>query len=274
MSMAPLDERVSRCKALRAFMHARMELLDVRTKLLCLLLYLLALFHAESLLTLGLCTCVATALAACVGVAFSEVKVAIRPLSMILAVTVVAQVFYCQSGRLLLTVGPLTVYADALMVSAIMVIRLVCMMLASVAFMHCSSVDDLVGALSWSLNPLRKIGLRADAFVIALDVALSVLPLFMEPLRAVAHDKNEQPGRHGVSALLAKARELKDLTASLLHDAFCRVDDYARLFVEGEDAGGQRAQLVFFGNAQKGDYLAIAMSALLLAFVICGCSAP
>lgn len=274
MSMAPLVERAPFRKTLRAFMHARMELLDVRTKFLCLLLYLLALFHAESLLALGLCACVATALAACVGVAFSEVKAAIRPLSVILVVTVVAQVLYCQSGQLLLTIGPLAIYADALMVSAIMVIRLVCMMLASVAFMHCSSVDDLVGALSWSLEPLRRIGLRADAFVIALDVALSVLPMFVEPLRAVAHDKDEQPRRHGASALLAKAHELKDLAASLLRDAFCRVDDYARLFVEGEGAGDQRARRVFFGNARKGDYLAIAMSTVLLALVLCGGGAP
>ena len=119
---------------------------------------------------------------------------ALKPLGVILVITLVAQVLYCQSGTVLFEVFEFPVYAEAVFTAVFMIARLVCLMVASLAFMHCVSSKSLVDTLSWFLRPLRRAGLRTDAFMLMLDVAFSLLPFLTAEARALM-DGDEAPSR-------------------------------------------------------------------------------
>ena len=159
--------------------------IDTRVKLFCFILYAIVLFKAENPVVLALCVLFAGAFAGVVHVSPKEVLAALKPLGVILIITLVAQVLYCQSGTVLFEVHEFPVYAEAVFTAVFMIARLVCLMVASLAFMHCVSSKPLIDTLSWFLRPLQRLGLRTEAFMLMLDVAFSLLPFLMAEARAL-----------------------------------------------------------------------------------------
>ena len=159
--------------------------IDTRVKLFCFILYAIVLFKAENPVVLALCVLFAGAFAGVVHVSPKEVLAALKPLGVILIITLVAQVLYCQSGTVLFEVHEFPVYAEAVFTAVFMIARLVCLMVASLAFMHCVSSKPLIDTLSWFLRPLQRLGLRTEAFMLMLDVAFSLLPFLMAEARVL-----------------------------------------------------------------------------------------
>lgn len=172
----------------------RFASIDTRVKLLCFILYAIVLFKAENPIVLSLCVLFAGAFAGIVRVSPKEVLGALKPLGVILVITLVAQVLYCQSGTVLFEVLGFSVYAEAVFTAVFMIARLICLMVASLTFMHCVSSKSLVDTLSCFLRPLRRAGLRTDAFMLMLDVAFSLLPFLTAETRALM-DGDGAPSR-------------------------------------------------------------------------------
>ena len=177
----------------------RFASIDTRVKLLCFILYAIVLFKAENPVVLGLCVLFAGAFAGIVRVSPKEVLGALKPLGVILVITLVAQVLYCQSGTVLFEVFDFPVYTEAVFTAVFMIARLVCLMVASLAFMHCVSSKSLMDTLSCFLRPLRRAGLRTDAFMLMLDVAFSLLPFLTAEARALV-DGDDAPSRREKSS--------------------------------------------------------------------------
>ena len=163
----------------------RFASIDTRVKLLCFILYTIILFKAENPVILVLCVLFAGVFAGVVHVSPKEVLAALKPLGVILVITLVAQVLYCQSGTVLFDVHEFPVYAEAVFTAVFMIARLVCLMVASLTFMHCVSSKSLVDTLSLFLRPLQRAGLRTDAFMLMLDVAFSLLPFLTAEARVL-----------------------------------------------------------------------------------------
>lgn len=219
----------------RSSCNPRLASVDTRTKLLCLLVYIVALFQAQSFLSLGLCTAFALGTTVASHVTFAEMRASFAPLAFILAVTLVAQIFYCQTGEVLFYVIDLPIRLDALLTAGYMVVRLLCLMAVSVAFMHCTTTQSLIETLSWMLSPLQKVGIRGDAFIIALDVALSTLPLLIEQFRILSQnaEKNAaKPDKHLAARMRSKLGAYRRVLIGLLRDSFRRVDGIAEAFAQ------------------------------------------
>ena len=163
----------------------RFASIDTRVKLLCFVLYAIILFKAENPVVLGFCVLFAGVFTGVVHVNLKEVLAALKPLGVILTITLVAQVLYCQSGTVLFDVHEFPVYAEAVFTAVFMIARLVCLMVASLTFMHCVSSKSLVDTLSLFLRPLQRAGLRTDAFMLMLDVAFSLLPFLTAEARVL-----------------------------------------------------------------------------------------
>ena len=178
----------------------RFASIDARIKLLCFVLYAIVLFKAENPVVLGLCVLFAGAFAGVVHVNPKEVLAALKPLGVILVITLMAQVLYCQSGTALFEVLGLPVYAEAVFTAVFMIVRLVCLMVTSLAFMHCVSSKSLVDTLSWFLRPLQRLGVRTDAFMLMLDVAFSLLPFLTAEARVLLDGEAADGREKGSSA--------------------------------------------------------------------------
>lgn len=215
---------------------------DARMKVLCLVVYAIAALHARTLLALGVCALAALAMAVATGMTVRTALAALRPLAVVLAFTVVMQVLYIQQGAVLLAVGPVAVTQGALEAAGSMLVGLVCVMVASIAFMRCTPSDQLVSALNWTLAPLRALGVRTGAFMLALSVAFRFVPVLATELGQL---KRAQLARH--ARFDGKVRErvaaYARLFPPLVRSSFRRADRLAEAFVARCFTGGARTSL-------------------------------
>lgn len=207
---------------------------DARVKLLCLLVYFLVAFHARTAPALALVFAVAVALAAVTRMGARRFLGVLRPLVAVLVVTVIMQVLYLQQGEVLVRLGPVAITWDALAASTRMLVCLLCVMVASAAFMRCTSAEDLTRAFTWLLRPLERMGLRTSGVTLALSIAFRFIPVLLNEFRQL---KSAQEARLGSFDGSARSRlgAYARLFAPLVRSSFRRADmlaeaSYARCF--------------------------------------------
>ena len=152
-------------------------LLDGRIALVGFVAYCVIALRADTAAVLA--GCLAVALVGCVagGVRPREAVRTLRPMTLIVVVTLVAQVASTQHGTVIATLGPAHLTREALDATLTLMARLLSITLASLAVMRLASLEGLVDAIAWLLRPLGRLGLRVEGFILALQSALRFLPV-------------------------------------------------------------------------------------------------
>ena len=217
--------------------------LDARAKLVFLAVFMLAALHARTAIAVGFCVGIAVVLAVAVRLDMRTVRAAVVPLVPILLFTVFMQALCVTEGNAVFSLGGLTVTEDALRAAIRMVACLFSLVLASVSFMRCTAVEELLSVLRWLLTPLRALGVRTDAFVLSVSVALGFAPVLVgefNQLRAAQQARSADfDGPVG-----ARVQAYGRLFAPLLRSSFKHAETMADAFLSrGFSCGAAPTQL-------------------------------
>ena len=230
--------------------------LDIRVKFACLIAYLIATLHAGTPLSLGLCVVAAVVVAFATKVRLSIVVRALRPLVVVIAFTVLMQ----------LAVLP---WNDALVQAAYMAVSLACVVSVCVAFMQCTTSDQLMAGLSWALEPLRKGGCRVDAFLLSLCIALRFGPVLVSDFSQM---KRAQAARHAAfgSTVRESLAAYTRLFPPLVRGSFRRADTLASSFLSRCFGGGIVRTSLYQMHVGGGDVLfaLITVALCVVAFLV------
>lgn len=156
---------------------AHAPILSGRVALIGFAAYCVCALRATTARALVACLTVAAIGCAVGRVRSREAMRALRPLLPIVLITLVAQVLSNQHGSALCTLGSVCITREALIAGASLLVRLLALTLASLAVMRLSSLESLIEAVAWLLAPLKRLGLRVDGFILALQSALRFLPM-------------------------------------------------------------------------------------------------
>ena len=209
---------------------AELRALDARAKLVFLAVFMVACLHARSAASLGVCLAVSVALVVAVRLRPGEVRAVALPLAPILVFTAALQVLTLQEGAVLVRIGGLGITAGAISESVRMVACLLALMLASVSFMRCTSVEDLVSVLRWLLSPLRRVGVHVDAFILSLLVAVGFLPVLVGDFQRLKTAQQARLARFDGNAR-NRLQSYARLFAPLLRGGFQHADNLADAFL-------------------------------------------
>ena len=211
-------------------MSGFLQMVDARVKLVCLAVYIVVALHAGTPAALALCLAAAVLVAAFVRMTPRDAGMVMRPLAPIVLITVIMQVWYFQQGHVIAQLGPVVLTTEGLWAIARMVLSLLSIMLASVAFMRCTATEELMRVLRWLLAPFRALGMRVEGIVLALDVAFRFVPVLVADFQQVKRAQEARCGSFdgGVRQRVdAYARLFAPLTRSSLR----RADTLAQAFV-------------------------------------------
>lgn len=204
--------------------------IDARAKLVFLAVFMLVTLHAFTPVSVGACVAVALVLAFAVRLDARTVRMVLLPLAPILVFTAIMQVASIQEGEAAIFAGGFAVTWDALAATGRMVACLFALVLASVSFMKCTSVEDLLSMLRWLLSPLRRLGVRTDAFVLSLSVAMGFAPVLVGEFQRL-HMAQQARLADFDGPLRARLHAYARLFAPLLHSAFHHADNLADAFL-------------------------------------------
>ena len=201
--------------------------LDPRTKLIMLVVYIVALFTAKSWISYGV---MFAFLALSVKISTIPPKSILRgmkPLVMILIFTGVLNVFFTQEGTVLVDFWIITITSGGIARAVLMMLRI--MMLISCTFLltYTTSPIALTDGLESLMNPLKKIGVPVHELSMMMCIALRFIPTLIEETDKIMSAQKARGADFETGSILDRAKALVPILVPLFISAFRRADELA-----------------------------------------------
>ena len=241
--------------------------LDPRTKLLCVILYIVALFNAKGPLTYGIMIAV---LAVCILLSKVEWKAltrGLKPVYIIVAFTALMNMFFT-TGTPVADVWLLRHITWEGIVSAVqMVLRIVMLIMGTFLMTYTTSPIALTDGLEHLLSPLKKLRFPVHELAMMMSIALRFIPTLIEETDKIMNAQKARGADFETGSIIQRAKALVPILVPLFISAFRRADELAtamecRCYQGGE--GRTKMKLLRFGRV---DIYAFASCAGVLVLV-------
>lgn len=241
--------------------------LDPRTKLICVVLYIVALFMARGIVTYGI---VLLLLVVCVKISGVGAKALLRgmkPVVMILVFTGLLNLFYGGGGEELLSFGVIHITTGGVGRAFSMIARILLLISGTFLLTYTTSPIALTDGLELLLNPLKKLKLPVHDLAMMMSIALRFIPTLIEETDKIMSAQKARGADFESGSVLDKARAMIPLLVPLFVSAFRRADELATAMecrcYHGGEGRTRLHQLRYAGR----DYAAFAVLALVTAAV-------
>jgi len=242
--------------------------LDPRTKILLVVLYIVALFCAKGIVTyavMGLC------LAACVRISKVGLKQLVRglkPVLFILLFTGVLNLFFTPGDHYLVEWGFLRISDVGLRNAIFMVLRIMLLIMGTFLLTYTTSPISLTDGLERLLNGLKKLRVPVHELAMMMSIALRFIPTLIEETDKIMSAQKARGADFQSGNLIQKAKALIPILVPLFISAFRRADELATAMECRCYHGGEgRTKLHVLQYAQR-DYAALVLGVLVMVLVI------
>ena len=202
--------------------------LDPRSKLILLVVYIVALFMAVNWVSYAV---MAAFLVIAVKISTIPPKSIIRgmkPLAMILVFTGVLNLFFTGGeGEPLVEFWILTIYAEGLERAIFMVIRILLLISGTFLLTYTTSPISLTVGLESLMNPLKVIKVPVHELSMMMCIALRFIPTLIEETDKIMSAQKARGADFESGSLMDKAKALVPILVPLFISAFRRADELA-----------------------------------------------
>lgn len=248
--------------------HSVIHRLDPRTKLIVMVVYIVALFLAVSWVSYGL---MLAFLLICIKVSTIPGKSIVRgmkPLVMILIFTCILNLFYTDGGKILVKFGVFAITTEGLKRAFFMMARILMLISGTFLMTYTTSPISLTDGLESLMNPLKKVGMPVHELSMMMCIALRFIPTLIEETDKIMSAQKARGADFETGSILQRAKALIPVLVPLFISAFRRADELAtamecRCYQGGE--GRTKMKLLRYG---RNDFAAFGISILLIAVVI------
>ena len=199
--------------------------LDPRTKLLCVILYIVALFNAKGPLTYGIMIVV---LAVCILLSKVEWKAltrGLKPVYIIVAFTAIMNMFFT-TGTPVADVWLLRHITWQGIISAVqMVLRIVMLIMGTFLMTYTTSPIVLTDAIEQLLKPLGRLHFPVHELAMMMTIALRFIPTLMDETDRIIRAQKARGADFESGNLFRRAKALVPILIPLLISAFRRADE-------------------------------------------------
>lgn len=242
--------------------------LDPRTKLIALVIYIVALFTAGNWLSYGV---MFAFLAACIAVSQIPVKAIVRgmkPLVMILIFTGILNLFFTGGETVLVSFWRISITLEGVERAIFMMVRILMLISGTFLLTYTTSPISLTDGLESLLSPLKKIRVPVHELSMMMCIALRFIPTLIEETDKIISAQKARGADFETGKLLQRVKALIPILVPLFISAFRRADELATAMecrcYQGGD-GRTKMKLLHFKGL---DFSTFLLLALLLAGVI------
>ena len=242
--------------------------LDPRTKILMVVLYIVALFCAKGILTyaiMGLC------LAVCVHISKVGVKQLVRglkPVLFIILFTGILNLFFTPGERYLVEWGFLRISDTGLKNAVFMVLRIMLLIMGTFLMTYTTSPISLTDGLERLLNGLKKFHVPVHELAMMMSIALRFIPTLIEETDKIMSAQKARGADFESGNLMQKAKALIPILVPLFISAFRRADELATAMECRCYHGGEGRTKLHILKYEGRDWMALTISGLITAGVI------
>ncbi len=201
--------------------------LDPRVKLVSTLLYLISLFLFKSISGYLIATVFLVAVIRMSKVPFSFIVKGLKPIIMLLMITVIFNLFLTKSGEVLFSFWIFTITAGGLRTAVLMALRLVYLILGSSLMTFTTTPNELTDGIEKLLGPLGKIHVPVHEIAMMMSIALRFIPILLEETDKIMKAQIARGADFESGNIIQRAKSMIPILVPLFVSAFRRANDLA-----------------------------------------------
>jgi len=153
---------------------------------------------------------------------------AVRPILIIMAFTMIINVFWTSGDKLLFSWYFISIYEEGLYNAFFMIVRIVALVIgASVLVTYTTTPIALTDAIESLLSPLKKIKVPVHDFAMMMTIALRFIPTLIDETEKIMSAQKARGADFTNGSLIKRAKALIPILIPLFVSAFRRADELA-----------------------------------------------
>lgn len=201
--------------------------LDPRVKLVSTLLYLISLFLFKSIPGYIVATVFLVAVIRLSKVPFSYIVKGLRPIVMLLLITVLFNLFLTRDGEVLFHAWIFTITEGGLKTAVYMAVRLIYLIIGSSLMTFTTTPNELTDGIEKLLHPLNKIRVPVHEVAMMMSIALRFIPILLEETDKIMKAQIARGADLESGNIIQRAKNMIPILVPLFVSAFRRANDLA-----------------------------------------------
>ncbi len=203
--------------------------LDPRTKLICAIVFIVALFMAKTPLAFFLMSVFTVLLIALSRISFSVILRGIRPIIYVLIFTSVLNIFMTKgASEPLVSFWIIEIYKEGIVRAVFMTVRIILLIVgSSLLLTYTTSPISLTDGLESLLSPLARLHIPIHVFSMMMTIALRFIPTLVEETDKIMNAQKSRGADFTSGSLVKRAKALIPLLVPLFVSAFKRAEELA-----------------------------------------------
>lgn len=201
--------------------------LDPRTKLVFLVIYIIALFLAGNWISYGLMLAFLITVISMSGVPWKSFFRGMKPLIFILVFTGVLNLFFTKGETPLIAFWVIEIYPEGILRAVFMLARILMLVMGTFLLTYTTSPIALTDGLEALLSPLKKIKLPVHELSMMMCIALRFIPTLIEETDKIMSAQKARGADFESGKLLQRVKALVPILVPLFISAFRRADELA-----------------------------------------------
>ena len=242
--------------------------LDPRTKLIVLVVYIVALFLAVSWISYGV---MFLFLVMCIAISRIPLKAlvhGIKPLVFILIFTGILNVFFTPGNTVLVSWGIIQITLEGLIRAFFMMTRIMMLITGTFLLTYTTSPIALTDGLESLLGPLKVIRLPVHELAMMMCIALRFIPTLIEETDKIMSAQKARGAGFETGSLMSRVKALVPILVPLFISAFRRAYELATAMECRCYHGGDGRTKMKLLRYKRLDYNSFGVTILLLAGMI------
>ena len=242
--------------------------LDPRTKLIMLVVYIVALFSAVSWVSYALCLAFLVVSIAVSRIPVKSIFRGMKPLIMILVITGILNLFFTGGETVLVSFWVITVTLEGVIRAALMVLRILMLITSTFLLTYTTSPISLTDGLESLMGPLKVIRVPVHELSMMMCIALRFIPTLIEETDKIMCAQKARGADFENGSLIQRVKALVPILVPLFISAFRRADELATAMECRCYQGGEGRTKMKLLRYHRGDMVTFGIGVVLVAGVI------
>lgn len=242
--------------------------LDPRIKIIITFIFIVAIFFINKLSGYLFVVLYLYLVIAISKTPFSYILKGLRPVIIILLLTVSLNMFFTPGGTILYTLGPLKITTSGLRLAVFMGLRLIFLIIGTSLLTLTTSPISLTDGIEHILKPFSRIGVPAHELAMMMTIALRFIPTLIEEAEKIMKAQMARGADFESGNIVKRAKGLVPLLVPLFISAFRRADELAVAMESRCYRGGQNRTRMKQLKIQPRDYEALAVTLIMVLLIV------
>ena len=248
--------------------NSKLHRLDPRVKIVCTLLYLISLFLISNVGGYIVATVFLAAMITISKVPFKFIGKGLKPIIMLLMITVLFNLFLTNGGTVIFSFWILKVTDEGLRTAIFMAIRLIYLILGSSLMTFTTTPNALTDGIEKLLWPLQKIKFPVHEIAMMMSIALRFIPILLEETDKIMKAQIARGADLESGNIIQKAKAMIPILVPLFVSAFRRANDLAMAMEARCYRGGEGRTKMKPLVYKKYDYVAYGVAIVYLVIAV------